>query len=412
MQEDTLPDLNALVSEAVRRLDHSGYLGIIYIDLEPLNPIEAGYGRDAFETVVMGVATGLASLRRKTIRENDLLCRIRPYGEQFCIFLEPARTNRSPAPGAIDEMAERLWTALMPIVAGLAEPFKIRSRVRIGYALALRNSMVQSERIVYRAIDQAAKVAESHVLRTDTRSRERLRDIIVRRQLTSYFQPIVELPGVELRAYEALIRGPPQSDLFSPAMLFNLANHAELVLELDRACSETTLAAAANLPASALLFANVLPTLINDESFRRMLLKHAEQMGRGRIVLELNESVAIHNYALLAHGLKHLRQEGILLAVDDLGAGHSNLDQILRLEPDFMKLDLSLVRGIHASPIKQALVSSMVMVGAAAGAKVIAEGIEEAAEYETVTALGVSWGQGYLFGRPANEFASPIPVRT
>ena len=79
----------------------------------------------------------------------------------------------------------------------------------------------------------------------------------------------------------------------------------------------------------------------------------------------------------------------------------------MKLRPDFLKLDISMVRGVHQSAVKQALIASMVEVGRAVGATVIAEGIEEEAEKQTLLSLGVGWGQGFLFARPAPTFAPP-----
>lgn len=400
------------MAEILTRLQTHGYLGMVLIDLEPLAGIEADQGRDAFEDLLASVAEGASMLRRKAIREADLLVRLQPHSEQFVIFLDAARSSETPTVDAIDRIAERVWSELISRVQDRVRPYKLPARVRIGYAVAMWSPMIQPERIVYRALGQAAKVAQSHTLRTDTRARERLRDIIIRRELSSVFQPIVELPSARVRAYEALIRGPAGTDLFSPAMLFNLATHAELVLELDRACLETTLRTALDrLPQDALLFVNVLPTLINDSRFRAELAGYIEQLGKGRLVLELNEGVAIYNYDVLGRGLNELRRAGARVAVDDLGAGNANLDHVLQLSPEFMKLDISLVRGVDQSPIKQALISSMVGVGRAVNATVIAEGIENMAEYETVSALGVEMAQGYFFARPAPAFEVPKLLR-
>jgi EAL domain-containing protein (putative c-di-GMP-specific phosphodiesterase class I) len=154
-----------------------------------------------------------------------------------------------------------------------------------------------------------------------------------------------------------------------------------------------------------LLFANVLPALINDSSFRTGIMEGTNtHLKPSQIVLEVNEGVAVRSYDILSKGIAELRTSGIRVAVDDLGAGHTNLDQVLRLEPDYLKLDISLIRGVHQSPMKQALIESVVTMGRAVGATVIAEGIEETEERDTLISLGVAWGQGFLFARPQPSF--------
>lgn len=400
-----LPSLGSVLHDVRGLLEQCGYLGLLLVDLEPLSVVEADCGPEVYNQLMRRVAQEIGEVRGASMRLSDLFCSVRSLGEQMVLFLDRPRRGDTISPAALEAVADRLWLALAPRVAELARPYGIKGAFRLGYALALQNPMVQTERLIYRALDQARIMAADYSRRVNSRARERMRDLIVNRQLTSVFQPIVQIPGGPVQAYEALIRGPEGTDLFSPAMLFNLAGHADLVGELDRACCETVLSSLAGLPEDALLFANVLPTLINDGGFRsRMIETVSRGIGRERMVLELNEGVAIRSYDVLSKGLEELRAQGVRVAVDDLGAGYANLDHVVKLKPDFLKLDISMVRGVHQSSVKQALIASMVSVGRAVGATVIAEGIEEQAEHDMLVSLGVGWGQGYLFARPAKGF--------
>jgi EAL domain-containing protein (putative c-di-GMP-specific phosphodiesterase class I) len=400
-----LPWLGSVVHDVRDMLQANGYLALVLLDLKPLADIEAECGRTVYNEVIAGVCREVVFLRHKAVRSQDLICTIQPFGEEIVLFLGASRSATQLTTTALEGVADRIWSVLAPKVAELVRPFGGKGRFRLGYALTLPNDMIQTERLIYRAIDQARAMAEDYSRRIDARSRERLRDLIVSRQLTTAFQPIIQLPSIEVRAYEALIRGPPGTDLFTPAMLFNLANRANLVAELDRACAACAVASAVDLPEGTLLFANVLPALINDPSFRSDIIdKQSSNLPPSKLVLEVNEGVAVRNYDILARGIAELRSQGIRVAVDDLGAGHTNLDQVLRLKPDFLKLDISLVRDVHTSPVKQALIESVVTMGRAVGATVIAEGIEEPAERDALISLGVAWGQGYLFARPQPSF--------
>lgn len=404
----SLPSLTSILHDIRILLDTNGYLGIIVVDLEPLSAIEADCGPQPYNQVIGRICQELSAMLKGTLRAGDLLCSLRSYGEQVALFLEGARYSGTMSPAALEAVADRLWLALAPRVADLCRPLGSPGRFRLGYALALPNPMIQTERLIYRAIDQAQAMAADYSRRVNARARERMRDLIVNRQLAPFFQPILQLEGSRVLAYEALIRGPAGTDLFSPAMLFNLASHADLVGELDRACCECVLRHSDQLPNGTLLFANVLPTLINDPSFRQRMIETVRSgLDPSRVVLEINEGVAIRSYESLAEGVNELRSHGIRVAVDDLGAGYANLEHVLKLKPEFLKLDISLIRGIHQSSVKQALVSSLVQVGQAVGAVVIAEGIEEPPERDALMHLGVSWGQGYLFAKPAPGFQLP-----
>jgi EAL domain-containing protein (putative c-di-GMP-specific phosphodiesterase class I) len=407
-----LPWLGSVMHDVRGMMQANSYLALILVDLKSLADIEAECGRNVYNEVIGTICKEVLHLRHKLVRAQDLICSVQPFGEEIVLFLGAPRRTEQLTSTVLEATADRIWGSLAPKVAELVRPYGGRGRFHLGYSLALPNEMIQTERLIYRAIDQARAMAEDYGRRIDARSRERLRDLIIRRQLTPVYQPIVQLPSFEVRAYEALIRGPPGTDLASPAMLFNLAGRVNLVAELDRACCECAISKAVALPEGTLLFANVLPALINDPSFRAGIIEGSStHLDPSRIVLEVNEGVAIRSYEVLTRGIAELRANGIRVAVDDLGAGHTNLDQVLRLRPDFLKLDISLIRGIDKNPMKQALIESVVSMGRAVGATVIAEGIEESEERDTVMSLGVPWAQGFLFARPAATFVKPREQR-
>jgi EAL domain-containing protein (putative c-di-GMP-specific phosphodiesterase class I) len=121
-------------------------------------------------------------------------------------------------------------------------------------------------------------------------------------------------------------------------------------------------------------------------------------------VIELTEQVPVEDYPALERALAPMRSRGARLSADDLGSGYGGFRHLLRLQPDIIKLDISLIGGINRNHEQQALTRALLTFAYEVGAKVIAEGIEEPAELRTLQNLGVQWGQGYLIGRPA-----PLP---
>jgi EAL domain-containing protein (putative c-di-GMP-specific phosphodiesterase class I) len=124
-----------------------------------------------------------------------------------------------------------------------------------------------------------------------------------------------------------------------------------------------------------------------------------------RIVIELTEQVPVEDYPALERALAPMRSHGARLSADDLASGYAGFRHLLRLQPDIIKLDISLISGINRNHEQQALTRGLLSFAYEVGAQVIAEGIEEPAELLTLRDLGVHWGQGYLIGRPA-----PLPV--
>jgi len=120
-----------------------------------------------------------------------------------------------------------------------------------------------------------------------------------------------------------------------------------------------------------------------------------------RLVIELTEQVPVEDYPALERALAPMRSQGVRLSADDMGSGYAGFRHLLRLRPDIIKLDISLIAGIESSREQQALARALLAFASEVGAQVIAEGIEEPAELTTLQDLGVPWGQGYLIGLPA-----------
>lgn len=206
-----------------------------------------------------------------------------------------------------------------------------------------------------------------------------------------FFQPIVEFHTGAVIGYEALSRF---DNGIPPDAVFALAVRAELGIELETATLKAALEAAGALPREAYLSLNASPALIGSGELR-VLLSGCE---RG-IVLEVTEHVVIDDYPALRRELAGLGPV-VRLAVDDAGAGYASLRHILELAPDFVKLDIGLIRGIDADPARQALIAGMGYFAVKRKLRLVAEGIETAAELKALQGLAVGYGQGYLLGRP------------
>jgi EAL domain-containing protein (putative c-di-GMP-specific phosphodiesterase class I) len=123
--------------------------------------------------------------------------------------------------------------------------------------------------------------------------------------------------------------------------------------------------------------------------------------------MEISEKDAIENYVLFRSAADYYTDLGFAIAVDDTGSGHSSLETVVELKPQFLKLDISLVRGIHKNIIKQELLRAILSLSRSMNSTVIAEGIETEEELDMLLSLGVSFGQGFLIGKPMAEFVVP-----
>ena len=215
-------------------------------------------------------------------------------------------------------------------------------------------------------------------------------------------QPIVSLRSRVVVGEEALARFP---DDRSTSVWFAEAWEAGFGLELEIATLRAALRTLDTIPSHVYLSLNVSPmTLLSpqlDEVMRDVDL--------GRIVLELTEHRPVEDYDELGRRLQPMRQKGMRLAIDDAGAGFANLRHVLQLQPDIIKLDISLTHGIEFDAPRQALASSLLAFGSRINAGIVAEGIESERQLEALKVLGIDYGQGNLLGAPGHGIARHLP---
>lgn len=218
------------------------------------------------------------------------------------------------------------------------------------------------------------------------------------------FQPVIDLSLGHLAGYEALARFPGDYPR-TPDLWFADANEVGLGPALELAAIGGALDVLPSLGADQFLALNVSPeTLLRSDLCDVITLAAGPQ-----IVLELTEHVPIEDYAPVLRALAPLRSRGVRIAVDDTGAGYASLRHMLALEPDVIKLDVSLVRNIESDPARRALAAALVGFARDTGLTVVAEGVETSAELDVLRVLGIDWAQGFHLGEPQGT-PTPAPA--
>jgi len=227
--------------------------------------------------------------------------------------------------------------------------------------------------------------------------RSRIDRVLKGRGLSHVFQPLFDITSGECFAVEALARfsGRPKRP---PDVWFAEARAMGIGVELEVVSAKGALGSLAHLPGEIALCVNASPAaMISDELGQ--LLAGSEP---GRVVMELTEEAEVDDYPRLSSAISQLRLRGARLAIDDTGAGFASLAHILKLVPDFIKLDRELTSGIDRDPVRIALASALVGFAAGLGAEIVAEGIETASELAVLRGLGIRYGQGYFLWRPTS----------
>ncbi len=233
-------------------------------------------------------------------------------------------------------------------------------------------------------------------------------------RLTSHFQPIVEAGNPDsVFAYECLLRGlDPDGGLVGPADMFEVAEEAGLLFNLDRDARATAIRRAAEHGIESNIFINFNPTSIYDPVYclRSTMKAFTEtDLQPEQVVFEITEGRRVKDPRHLINIIDYYRDAGFRIALDDLGAGYSSLNLLSQLKPDFVKLDIELVRDVGTDPYKTQVAAKILELANGLGVGVVAEGVETEGEWRWLHDHGADYLQGYLFARPASS--PPLPTR-
>lgn len=233
-----------------------------------------------------------------------------------------------------------------------------------------------------------------------------LDSVIEYEQIRTFFQPIVSLKDASVMGYEALSRGPKGSWLEQPGVLFRVAAERNRLWELEYLCRLKAIERSKEISRTKKIFINVDPKVILDERYKIGFTKEfltAHGIDPTHIIFEITERTCVEDYQGFLKVINNYTDQGYEIAVDDTGAGYSGLRMLAEVHPQYIKIDMELVRDIDKKRINQALIKALRDFADATDMKVIAEGIETIEELNTLIGLEVEYGQGYLFQRPAEQ---------
>ena len=240
-----------------------------------------------------------------------------------------------------------------------------------------------------------------------------LQKILREERTTVHFQPIVAVrnPG-EAFAHECLLRGVGEDgEIVGPGPMFGAARDAGLLFNLDRAARMKAIREAAAHGTEGNVFINFNPTSVYDPVYcLRSTMEAVEDSGfpPEKIVFEVTESDEVRDSSHLKNILDFYRKSGFRVALDDLGSGYASLNQMAQLRPDFVKLDIGLVRDVDHDPYKASIAQKLIELAHGLGVIVVAEGVETGGQWRWLADHGADYAQGYLLARPASP--PPVPV--
>lgn len=401
------------VPKAQERLESLGALGLILIDASALERIEQSYGVKAHRRASQDLALLVHDVCDECLG-NGFAVVSEPGSDEVLVFVYRPRSDDRFYREELPAMGTGIGESLLRNVARICYPYQ-RDPVHlsVGHAFVIHNPTERTGKQIKRMREQARDEAELNSRIHDRRLREQFNQVVLAENLSSIYEPIVDARTRAVMGFEALIRGPAGTELESPAAIFPMAEKTGLLFELDCLCRRKGLFGAKGIEPGKKLFLNCLPSAIHDPGFREDRLREtlsAIGLAPKDVVFEISEKESIANFEVFREVRDYYHMLGFGIALDDVGAGYSGLETVMELSPDYIKLDLSLVRGIDSDPHRRELVSALNKVSGKLGTRVIGEGVSTEEELKTLAELGIPYAQGWLLGRNVSPADRPGPA--
>ena len=401
--ESPLPPLAKQLDSLSSRLEKGGALGLIVVDATPLLEIERLHGAGTFRRTLGSLTDRLRARLHQEIGEDFRMTAGVLEEEHILVFIPRSREDVEFYSQELPLLTAELRAYVAVCLKGIIYPYLYRTPdIPVGAGLAFNRPFRRIERQIRTLVEATLRTAYFERERVMRERSVVLEKILLEENVSTVYEPIVQINELRAVGYEALTRGPIGSGMETPLSLFSSAEDCGLEFELDNLCRRQALRNARGVTPDQKLFLNILPSSIHDPDFagsrvREMLGQHG--LAPRNLVLEISERQAISNYPIFREAIDHFQKLGFEIALDDTGAGFASLEAALELSPRYLKIDMSLVRGIEANPQKQVVLRGLQNLAGTMNSIVIAEGIETESELQAIRELGIEHGQGFLFGR-------------
>jgi len=398
------PTISSLMSHIAAHFEQEGVLGAVLIDAKVLREVEVRHGHEARRSCLEALATRVREVASERLEAEDVVC-IGESGQHELLvlfFRSPGSATffRSEMPGFI--------THLGRVISAQSEkifyPFRRSTGVLpMGMSVAVRNPQYGIETQLRGLLEEAREDADLGRRLVRRAVRRDLIETILDQKVYSVYEPIVEVKSRTVFGYEALVRGEQGGALHSPFALFGAAKEHGLVYELDQVCRSAGLRGAIDFPHGTKLFLNILPSTIQDPNFRAdKLIRTLErcELSPSEVVFEISEQESTSISGSFREIADSYRDLGFEFALDDTGSGYAGFEELIELQPEYIKMDRSVVSGVDQDSMRQDVLAALLQIAEKMGAKVIGEGLDTLEELEMLGELGIHFGQGWLFGKP------------
>lgn len=379
-------------------------IGVIYVETGNLAIVESLYGWQIFEKIIKKVSRRLKEMKKRIYPPTAILSVNGSYGDQFILFIPETLDGEEVTPEYLLDISDKISAELSRTF--LAEEYfalAANFSFSIGYSLLQESPFYRLERLVFRSLEEARSMPLIKEERKNARLSSELKKIISDENVTTVFQEIMDIQKMKVIGFEAFSRGPKGTLFEKPGMMFAISNRNGLSVNLDKLCCKRALKNAEKLPEGYKLFLNLHRESIRDVKWLSNSMEEClwdSNIRREDLILELPEKSSEEDSIALEKEVRELHRKGYRIAFDNIGTGYSSFQSISEVRPDYLKMDITLIRDIDKSMIKQDILKSIVQIAKRIGAFVIAEGVETEEEFQMVKKMGVPFAQGYYFSHP------------
>lgn len=377
---------------------------VLYLDIVKFHEVEFRRGYKTCNRILEEVEKEInQTLRQQAhlFKTTLLECR---GGDDFVVYFVPHNQTTFDFKYFINPWLPSLQNRINTIIQEFVhENINIRS----GFVECKAQPTRSADYLLYNAVKEAFRLNKSEPDPHYDERKDEIRHLLIdpEKHLTSAYQPILDVKSGEVFGFEALARMKGSTHFSNIAELFPFAEKIGELYPIETLCRRSAILNSSNVLApQEFLFLNVDPQILTDPDFasgqtRKLLAQ--KNLNPSNVVLEITERSAIQDFSTFREALEHYRNQGYLIALDDVGAGYSSLQSIAELHPDFLKIDRSLIQSIHTDPTKWALLETFSTLSHRIGCRLLAEGVETEEEMRTVVQLGVDYVQGYFVARPS-----------
>lgn len=395
--------LSQFTAKVDNRLSVGKSLVLIYIDITDFRLIEQIVGPGAADKLLRHTA-GLLERKAPGLipHGEEILAVDRLLGDEFIVFY----TYSGELSREVLSKITISWQVALKdsLNRAIYSEAGVAIDIHLGCAAICPGGAGTIDVKLYSAMREAQKNARGRQDPKNAKMLEEFNLLLEGKKFEIKYQPIVSLSTGTVLGWEALTRGPGDSHFRSPQVIFNFAAEVNLLYPVERVCRYLAIKNLGDIGRDEKVFLNINPLTISDPNFvKGETINTIRQSGLSQrnIVFEITEQADLRAMPNFKRTLGHYRGQGYLVAIDDAGAGFSSLQAIAQVRPDYIKIDMSLVRGVDSDPVKKAMMETFTAFAEKIGSFIIAEGIETESELRTLIKMGVHYGQGYYLGRPS-----------